>query len=422
MHRLLVIGVAALAALTLCGPGAAWTWPADGQVLRPFGMAADPYAGGQHRGIDVAGADGSTIRAPAAGTVTFAGSVPTHGRGVTIQTDDGYAVTLVHLGTIGVEKGAVVAEGDPIGTMGSSGTPEHPVPSVHLGIRPSSDAEGYVDPLGLLPPRAVPVPTSGPAQTPAPSASPVAQPVAPPAPPAASQPPEAAPSQPAAPVAAPPAASPVPAESPVPAVQAAASSPTPETASPGAADSARAASSAPAPLGTAGPIASGAGAGVTIAASPPGSRRRSNGFAAGGSARPERRSARRARHRSEGRRPCCAEVGGRLDLAPLRGAYHRGSAGRIDVEQADAVAPIGRRVETYAGRARPDVIRCPRPRGACRPDGLHRLAEPHRVGDITACARPPRDGSGQRRPARADRGGVRTRLRRRGGRNPAGRP
>ena len=170
MYRLLVIGVAALAALTLCGSGAAWTWPADGQVLRQFGMGTDPYAGGQHRGLDVAGTDGSTIRAPAAGTVTFAGSLPTHGRGVTIQPDDGYAATLVHLGTIGVEKGAVVAEGDPIGAMGSSGTPEHPVPSVHLGIRRSSDAEGYVDPLGLLPPRAVPVPTSGPATTPAPSA------------------------------------------------------------------------------------------------------------------------------------------------------------------------------------------------------------------------------------------------------------
>ncbi len=125
-----------------------------------------------------------------------------------------------------------------------------------------------------------------------------------------------------------------------------------------------------------------------------GCRGRSNGLAAGGSARPETRSARRARHRSGGGRPCCAEVGDSLDLAPLRGAHHRRSAGRVDAEQADAVAPIGRPVETCAGRARPDVVRCPAPRGACRPDGLRRSAEPHRGGDITACARPRRDGSG----------------------------
>ncbi len=135
MHRFLVVGVAALAALALSAPAGAWTWPADGAVLRPFALGSDPYAGGQHRGVDVAGPEGSAIRAPAAGTVTFAGSLPTHGRGVTIQTADGYAVTLVHLGTIGVEKGASVDEGSSIGTMGWSGTPEHAVPSVHLGIR-----------------------------------------------------------------------------------------------------------------------------------------------------------------------------------------------------------------------------------------------------------------------------------------------
>ena len=172
MHRFLVVGVAALAALALSAPAGAWTWPADGAVLRPFALGSDPYAGGQHRGVDVAGPEGAAIRAPAAGTVTFAGSLPTHGRGVTIQTADGFAVTLVHLGTIGVEKGASVDEGSSIGTMGWSGTPEHAVPSVHLGIRRASDADAYVDPLGLLPPRAAPVPAPTPAPAPAPTPAP----------------------------------------------------------------------------------------------------------------------------------------------------------------------------------------------------------------------------------------------------------
>ncbi len=59
MHRFLVVGVAALAALALSAPAGAWTWPADGAVLRPFALGSDPYAGGQHRGVDVAGPEGS---------------------------------------------------------------------------------------------------------------------------------------------------------------------------------------------------------------------------------------------------------------------------------------------------------------------------------------------------------------------------
>ena len=59
MHRFLVVGVAALAALALSAPAGAWTWPADGAVLRPFGLGSDPYAGGQHRGVDVAGPEGA---------------------------------------------------------------------------------------------------------------------------------------------------------------------------------------------------------------------------------------------------------------------------------------------------------------------------------------------------------------------------
>ena len=86
--------------------------------------------------------------------MTFAGSLPTYGRGVTILTSDGYAVTLVHLGSIGVAKGDAVAEGASIGTMGWSGDAEHAVavPSTS-GSASASQAEGYVDPLGLLPPR-----------------------------------------------------------------------------------------------------------------------------------------------------------------------------------------------------------------------------------------------------------------------------
>lgn len=149
----------------------AWSWPVHGPVVRPFSYdESHPYAPGQHRGIDI-GADavGESVAAPSAGTVSFAGTVPTSGETVTIETVDGYSVTLTHLGSIAVTKGATVAEQDAVGTVGPSGTPEVDGPYVHLGIRVTTDPNGYIDPLSLLPP----APVGGSSQ----SGSTVAQPV-----------------------------------------------------------------------------------------------------------------------------------------------------------------------------------------------------------------------------------------------------
>jgi hypothetical protein len=149
----------------------AWSWPVQGPVLQPFSFdPANPYAAGQHRGIDIGAATGATLVAPAGGTVTFAGFVPTSGTSLTIATADGHAVTLTHLGALSVARGATVAEGDAVGAVGPSGTPELDTPYVHLGIRVASDPNGYVDPLGLLPPVAPP-PASTTPSPPVPSTS-----------------------------------------------------------------------------------------------------------------------------------------------------------------------------------------------------------------------------------------------------------
>ena len=146
--------VAALACASLFGaPSAlAWAWPADGPVLRPFALGDDPYAAGQHRGIDVALGSAGVVRAPASGEVTFAGTVPTHGRTVTILTEEGAKASLTHLGSLRVRRGDRVAEGDVLAEGAPSGEVEHDVPYVHLGIRVGA-SEAYVDPLTLLPPR-----------------------------------------------------------------------------------------------------------------------------------------------------------------------------------------------------------------------------------------------------------------------------
>jgi Peptidase family M23 len=165
-------------------PALAWTWPVDGPVLQEFTLGDDPYARGQHRGVDLEARLGDLVRAPAPGTVSFAGTVPGGGRTVTIRTDDGYSVTLLHLGTIEIARGEAVDAGSAVGTAGASGDPEHVGPYVHLGIRLTADPNGYVDPLGLLPTREAPPPTPLPPEEPEPVTPPVEPPVPAPAPPA----------------------------------------------------------------------------------------------------------------------------------------------------------------------------------------------------------------------------------------------
>ena len=184
--RILALALALVAALIGPSAAAAWTWPVGGEVLRPYSLGPDPYAAGQHRGIDIRAAEGESVLAAAEGVVSFAGTVPTHGRTVTVQTSDGYAVSITHLGSISVTKGVAVSEGGPIGTAGASGEPEWPSPYVHLGIRVGSAADAYVDPVTLLPPLAGPdVPAPAPPVIPVVTQAATAVQQAPPATPAA---------------------------------------------------------------------------------------------------------------------------------------------------------------------------------------------------------------------------------------------
>src|SRR3954447_1125999 len=189
MRRVLIV-VSAMALVIVPAAGA-WTWPVKGPVLQKFVFGDDPYAAGQHRGIDVGGPSGTTVAAPASGSASFVGTVPVSGRTVTIQTTDGYSVTLTHLGSTPVRRGETVTEGAAVGTIGPSGEVEHDVPYLHLGIRRSEDPNGYVDPLLFLPAPAAP--SAAPAPPPAPGAPPPPPPAPPAAPPAPAPPASAAP-------------------------------------------------------------------------------------------------------------------------------------------------------------------------------------------------------------------------------------
>src|SRR5919197_3285691 len=149
MRRLALV---VLLSLLVAPSAGAWTWPVRGPVLETFSFdPAQPYAAGQRRGIAIGAEAGAPVRAPAAGVVTFAGTVPTSGKTLTIQTDGGLAVTLTHLGSVAIARGAPVEEGAVVGAVGPSGTAEFDVPYVHLGIRRADDDQGYLDPLRFLP-------------------------------------------------------------------------------------------------------------------------------------------------------------------------------------------------------------------------------------------------------------------------------
>jgi peptidase M23-like protein len=199
MKRLGILLPALLAFQVGVQPALAWTWPVDGPVLQTFNVDSNPYAGGQHRGIEVGAPVGTPVLAPTGGTVSFAGSVAANGRTVTIQTAEGLSVTLVQLGTIGVSNGADVAEGVPVGTVGPSVDSKISEPHVHLGIRRTSDPNGYLDPLGFLPARPASEPPPEPEPVPAPIPAPAAEQPVGPAPirvgPAPAEPAQASPSR-----------------------------------------------------------------------------------------------------------------------------------------------------------------------------------------------------------------------------------
>jgi len=164
-------------------------------LVSRFSVGPDRFAPGQRRGIVIAARADTPVRAACAGTVSFAGFVGDSGLTVAVSCG-ALTATYVHLGSIGVRRGAVVAREERIGSVGLSGRPRSSVPQVGLGARLRGGDRGYVDPLRLLgepdsarpgapvgpPPTRVPPPSPRPPlpepapSLPAPTPSPVAAP------------------------------------------------------------------------------------------------------------------------------------------------------------------------------------------------------------------------------------------------------
>jgi murein DD-endopeptidase MepM/ murein hydrolase activator NlpD len=84
-----------------------------------------------HRGVDFAAPTGTTVRAAADGTVSFAGTNGGYGRMVTVRhprdaRGDTVSTDYAHLSSILVRSGARVRQGDAIGRVGMTGTATGP--------------------------------------------------------------------------------------------------------------------------------------------------------------------------------------------------------------------------------------------------------------------------------------------------------
>jgi hypothetical protein len=143
-------------------------------VITQYRNGSDPYAGGQHRGIDIGAAVGTPVVAAAGGEVRFAGTAGSSGLTVSVRTGDGYDTSYLHLSSIAVRAGARVAGGERLGAVGTTGERSAAPPHLHFGVREAGTRYAYIDPLSLLPPAAALPPSDAPKPAPAPAPAPLA--------------------------------------------------------------------------------------------------------------------------------------------------------------------------------------------------------------------------------------------------------
>jgi len=117
--------------------------PVEGAVLRLFDAPAQRWSSG-HRGVDLAAGVGEVVRSPAAGVVSFSGTVVDRGV-VTITHPDGLRSSLEPVVGAPVA-GTTVGAGDQVGNVQRSGHCAREA-CVHWGIR---RGQTYLDPLELL--------------------------------------------------------------------------------------------------------------------------------------------------------------------------------------------------------------------------------------------------------------------------------
>jgi len=116
-------------------------WPVRGWVTSDFSVRLDPYTGERmmHEGIDVAAGVGTPVRAPADGTVVFAGLEGGYGHVLVLDHGYGLKTRYGHLSRIDVKVGEKVKRGEYIAAVGNTGRSTGP--HLHYEVRVNGMAD-----------------------------------------------------------------------------------------------------------------------------------------------------------------------------------------------------------------------------------------------------------------------------------------
>ncbi|MGB4100664.1 MAG: M23 family metallopeptidase [Alphaproteobacteria bacterium] len=120
-----------------------FVWPVDGPVLSGYGLRNGNV---MNDGINIASPRGTPVQAAANGIVVHAGNEGKYGNIVLVRHGSGVVTAYAHLDRMVVDKDSVVAKGDMVGTVGSTGDVKGP--QLHFEIRRAGKP---VDPQPLLP-------------------------------------------------------------------------------------------------------------------------------------------------------------------------------------------------------------------------------------------------------------------------------
>jgi murein DD-endopeptidase MepM/ murein hydrolase activator NlpD len=115
--------------------GSAFLKPVVGWLTSGFGYRRDPFTDVMHfhRGIDLAAAVGTTVRAALDGKVVVVGSDPVLGNYILIRHQISYSTLYGHLSHVWVSRGDTVTRGQRIGAVGNTG--KSTGPHLHFEIR-----------------------------------------------------------------------------------------------------------------------------------------------------------------------------------------------------------------------------------------------------------------------------------------------
>ncbi|MCR5686595.1 MAG: peptidoglycan DD-metalloendopeptidase family protein [Lachnospiraceae bacterium] len=134
---------------TITYDGGQFKWPAPSytRISDDYGTRVHPILGNTqfHNGVDMAAPSGSPILAAYDGEVIAASYSPTMGNYIMIDHGDGLITIYMHASSVSVGQGTMVARGEQIGCVGSTGRSTGP--HLHFSVRENG---AYVSPWNYL--------------------------------------------------------------------------------------------------------------------------------------------------------------------------------------------------------------------------------------------------------------------------------